>query len=203
MSDQNGSPQSQQNGDKSATGNAEQQQQGRPEEQNNRQTLGQTLMQALKSMMSSSASQQSNSRDNQQAQQNAQGAPQQGNSHQTGSGESDKKTDAQGNSDDHQKASQNSSNGAGSQEGLKNKRTGVDTHSVNVVSDRVALEATGLKEQTRMRALPDTGTAQLAVRDISPEAVAVINGAEQENIPARYRLYVQHYFEHAENNGQR
>ena len=26
--------------------------------------------------------------------------------------------------------------------------------------------------------------------------------AEQENIPARYRLYVQHYFEHADNNVQ-
>ena len=64
--------------------------------------------------------------------------------------------------------------------------------------DRVALEASGLKEQIRMRALPETGTAQLPTRDVSSSAAAVINGAEQENIPARYRLYVQHYFEHAE-----
>jgi len=28
--------------------------------------------------------------------------------------------------------------------------------------------------------------------------VAAIKGAEQENIPVRYRLYVQRYFEHAD-----
>jgi hypothetical protein len=32
--------------------------------------------------------------------------------------------------------------------------------------------------------------------------LAVVNGAEQENIPARYRLYVQRYFEHTENAQQ-
>jgi hypothetical protein len=50
---------------------------------------------------------------------------------------------------------------------------------------------------------PETGTAELPVRDVSPQAVAVINGAEQENIPARYRPYVQHYFEHEDNHGRR
>ena len=49
-----------------------------------------------------------------------------------------------------------------------------------------------------MRVDTETGTAQLALRDASPQAEAVINGAEQENIPARYRLYVQRYFEHAD-----
>ena len=43
----------------------------------------------------------------------------------------------------------------------------------------------------------ETGSAQLGVRDISPQQDAVINGAEQENIPARYRFYVQRYFEHS------
>jgi hypothetical protein len=48
-----------------------------------------------------------------------------------------------------------------------------------------------------MKVATETGTAQLGVRDISPQQDAVINGAEQENIPARYRFYVQRYFEHS------
>jgi len=40
------------------------------------------------------------------------------------------------------------------------------------------------------------------VRDLSPQQDAVTNGAEQENIPARYRFYVQRYFEHADNGKQ-
>jgi hypothetical protein len=74
-----------------------------------------------------------------------------------------------------------------------------ETHPVNAIPDRVALEASGFKEQTRMKVATETGTAQLAVRDLSPKQDAVTNGAEQENIPARYRFYVQRYFEHADN----
>ena len=77
-----------------------------------------------------------------------------------------------------------------------------ETHPVNAIPDRVALEASGIKEQTRMRASPETGTAQMATHDVSSQTLSVINGAEQENIPARYRFFVQRYFEHTE-NGQR
>jgi hypothetical protein len=31
---------------------------------------------------------------------------------------------------------------------------------------------------------------------VSPQPVAAVKGAEQENIPLRYRLYVKRYFEH-------
>jgi hypothetical protein len=78
-------------------------------------------------------------------------------------------------------------------------RKELDSHPVNAVPDRVALESSGFKDQTRMRVDTETGAAQLALRDSSSQSEAVINGAEQENIPARYRLYVQRYFEHAEN----
>jgi len=44
----------------------------------------------------------------------------------------------------------------------------------------------------------ETGTAQLALRDVQAQGGTVISGAEQENIPPRYRLYVQRYFEHAD-----
>jgi hypothetical protein len=70
---------------------------------------------------------------------------------------------------------------------------------VKAVPDRVALAPSGFKDPTRVRNNTETGTAGLAVGNAAPQAVAVINGAEQEDIPARYRLYVQHYFEHPDN----
>lgn len=162
-----------------------------------RQSLGQSIMQALKNMMSNSPNQTSNNRASRQ--QNGQGTPQSGNSQQPGDTESDKRGDSRGNSDAKQKATQTASEGAGSQEGSKELRKDQQATPINAVPDRVALEASGFKEQTRMKVPTETGTAQLAVRDLSPRQDAVTNGAEQENIPARYRFYVQRYFDHADN----
>jgi hypothetical protein len=174
------------------------QQQSEQQGPEGRQSLGQSLMQALKNMMSNSPNQQSNNRANQQPP-NGQGTPQSGNSQQPGATESDKRGESRGNSDAKQKATQTASEGAGSQQGTKELRRDQETHPVNAVPDRVALEASGFKEQTRMKVATETGTAQLAVRDLTPKQDAVTNGAEQENIPARYRFYVQRYFEHADN----
>jgi hypothetical protein len=194
--DSNSQSQEGKSGSESADGKSQQQseQQG-PE---GRQSLGQSLMQALKNMMSNSPNQQANSRAAQQPP-NGQGTPQSGNSHQPGTTESDKRGESRGNSDAKQKATQTASEGAGSQQGTKELRKDQEMHPINAVPDRVALEASGFKEQTRMKVATETGTAQLPVRDVSPQQDAVINGAEQENIPARYRLYVQRYFEHADN----
>jgi hypothetical protein len=174
------------------------QQQSEQQGPEGRQSLGQSLMQALKNMMSNSPNQQSNNRASQQPP-NGQGTPQSGNSQQPGATESDKRGESRGSSDAKQKASQTASEGAGSQQGSKELRKDQETHPVNAVPDRVALESSGFKEQTRMKVATETGTAQLAERDVSPQQDAVINGAEQENIPARYRFYVQRYFEHADN----
>lgn len=162
-----------------------------------RQSLGQSLMQALKNMMSNSPNQQSSNRPQQQPP-NSQGAPQSGNSQQPGANESDRRGDSRGNSDAKQKATQTASEGAGSQQGSKELQKGQEMHQVNAVPDRVALEASGFKEQTRMKVATETGTAQLANSGASPRQDAVTNGAEQENIPARYRFYVQRYFQHAD-----
>jgi len=178
-----------------------QQQSETPNSENSRQSLSKSLMQALKNMLSNSQSQEGNNQANQK-QPNSQGMPQSGNSRQPGSGEADKKGDSRGASDAQQKATQNSSSGAGSQQGSKELKKNQRALSVNAVPDRVALESNGFKEQTRMRMDSGAGVARLPVRDVSPQAVAVTNGAEQENIPARYRWYVQHYFEHPE-NGQK
>ena len=161
-----------------------------------RQSLGQSLLQALKNMVS--PNQQASSRANQQLA-SAQGTPQSGSSHQPGSAESDKKGDSRGSSDAKQKASQSAGEGAGSQMGNKELRKDQEMRPVNAVPDRVALEASGFKDQMRMKIAADPGAAQLAERGGAPPAEAAINGAEQENIPARYRFYVQRYFEHADN----
>ncbi len=188
---------------KNANENADGKSQEQSEQQGpeGRQSLGQSLMQALKNMMSNSPNQQSSNRQNQQPP-NGQGTPQSGNSQQPGATESDKRGESRGNSDAKQKATQTASEGAGSQQGTKELRKDQETHPVNAVPDRVALEASGFKEQTRMKVATETGTAQLAVRDQTPQQDAVVNGAEQENIPARYRFYVQRYFEHADNGKQ-
>jgi hypothetical protein len=164
-----------------------------------RQSVGQSLMQALKNMMSKSPNQQSNNNRPNQQPPNSQGSPQSGNSNQPGATESDKRGDSKGNSDAKQKASQTASEGAGSQQGTKELRTDLESKPVNAVPDRVALESSGFKEQTRMKVATETGTAQLAEHDQAPQQDAVTNGSEQENIPARYRFYVQRYFEHADN----
>jgi len=194
---QDSNSQSQEGKSGSDSADSKSQQQSEQQGPEGRQSLGQSLMQALKNMMSNSPNQQSSNRAKQQPP-NGQGAPQSGNSQQPGATESDKRGESRGNSDAKQKATQTASEGAGSQQGTKELRKDQETHPVNAVPDRVALEASGFKEQTRMKVATETGTAQLAVRDLSPRQDAVINGAEQENIPARYRFYVQRYFEHAD-----
>lgn len=195
---QNSNSQSQEGKSGSESADSKSQQESEQQGPEGRQSLGQSLMQALKNMMSNSPNQQSNNRQNQQPP-NGQGTPQAGNSHQPGETESDKRGESRGTSDAKQKATQTASEGAGSQQGTKELSKDQETHPVNAVPDRVALEASGFKEQTRMKIPTETGTAQLAVRDVSPQQDAVTNGAEQENIPARYRFYVQRYFEHADN----
>jgi hypothetical protein len=198
MQEGSDSPQSQESKNSSEKNAKNSQESGSQGSQEYRESLSQSLMQALKNMMSNSPNP-PNKNQNQQPQPNSQGAPQSGNSHDPGTAENDKKGDSRGSSDAKQKATANTSNGAGSQQGTKETNRVLDSHPVTAVPDRVALESSGFKEQTRMRVDTETGTAQLALRDASPPAEAVINGAEQENIPARYRLYVQRYFEHADN----
>lgn len=187
-----------QNASSSAQKSAQQQQQESKEAEKS-QSLGQSLMQALKDMMSNPQKQDSNNQGNQPSQEsNAQGTPQSGNANSTNGNPNGQKGDSRGSSDAQTKPSDSASNGAGSQAGLKQKRVDFDSHQVTAVPDRVALETGTYKEQMRMRTETEAGTAQMAIHDASPQSEAVVNGAEQENIPARYRTYVQHYFEHTD-----
>jgi hypothetical protein len=65
-----------------------------------------------------------------------------------------------------------------------------------MVQDRVALDTTDFRTQSRERTSAGPGNAQVPLSNVSPQPVAAVKGAEQENIPLRYRLYVKRYFEH-------
>jgi hypothetical protein len=153
---------------------------------------------ANQSMKNPTPSQNQDNRPNEQ--QGGKNSPKQGNSQQAGASQNDRKNDSQGKSDAQQQPTKNAASGAGNQKGMKDIPANLTSHPVIPVPDRVALEANGFKEKKRSHIVTETGTAQLSVRDVSPQGEAVINGTEQENIPARYRLYVQRYFEHAGNN---
>jgi hypothetical protein len=197
MPQEDAGQQSQPENNDSERGNKDSQQ-----SENGNQSSNQSLLQSLKNMMSNSQGRPMNDRANQQPP-NGQEMPRSGDSHQAGATDGSKKGDSKGSSDGKQKASQTSSSGAGSQQGDKEMRKDQTALSVTGVPDRVALESNGFKEDTRVRIDAGTGTAKMAVRNVAPNSVAVIDGAEQENIPARYRLYVQHYFEHADSNAQK
>jgi hypothetical protein len=64
--------------------------------------------------------------------------------------------------------------------------------------DRVDLDATDFRQVGHLRTSAGPGTAFLPLRNAQPQPVAAVKGAEQENIPGRYRLYVQRYFERAD-----
>jgi hypothetical protein len=159
-------------------------------------SLAQSLMQALKNMMSGSSGQKMANQGSQTR--SSQGMPQSGDSDQSGKSDANQRQNSQaGRSNANQKATERNGSGAGNQPGSKEMRPN-PLLPVNAVPDRVPLQSSTMKDQMRMRNGTETGTAHLPTRSLSPQAVAVINGREQEDIPARYRLYVQRYFEHAD-----
>lgn len=68
----------------------------------------------------------------------------------------------------------------------------------NTLAQRVSLDSTDYRQQGHTRTSAAPGTAEVPLRDLQPQPVAAVKGEEQENIPMRYRLYVQRYFEHGE-----
>jgi hypothetical protein len=62
----------------------------------------------------------------------------------------------------------------------------------------VDIQANNYRQQGQMRTLAIPGEAQVPLRDVKPQPTAAVKGAEQENIPERYRIYVQRYFERSD-----
>jgi hypothetical protein len=155
----------------------------------NAPTLSDSLLQALKDMMKG---QQPPSQANQQSQQ---GPPRQADP--TQSQDNDQQRDSQDQQPDSQEKSAQNASGAGDQQPGTKERVKNTPLQVKAVPERVALESTVVKDQLKIRSTAGAGTSQIATSNVSPQTAAVANGAEQEDIPARYRSYVQKYFQHA------
>jgi hypothetical protein len=159
-----------------------------------------SVMQALKNLMKNMTGQPTSSDSNSQS--SAEGTSQQPGS---SSGQGEAKNDTPKDSSEQKELGSSSSSqkpggGAGNGSTPVPKQAGKQSLPTpkNLTPDRVNLVATDFRQQGRVRATSAPGTAQLPLRDIKPQPVAAIKGAEQENIPVRYRLYVQRYFEHSD-----
>jgi len=157
-------------------------------------------MQALKNMLSNSPNQQANNQANQK-QPNSPGMPQSGNSRQpvrenpirkrlTGLIRRGKESDT--------KQQQR----AGSQQGSKELKKDQASKSRNAVPDRVALGPTGSKSKPACEWILDGGRAASAVRDVSPQAVAVTNRSGAGKYSGTLPLVYSALFEHPE-SGQK
>jgi hypothetical protein len=164
------------------------------------QSLGQKLMQALKDMMGSMTGQDASQSPSQPSQE-TQGPSTPGQGGQ--SAESAAKGGQQGTlSNDPaknapEKSGQHSGAGNGTQP-LSAKQPGQDAaqqNSSNLVPERVQLDASDYRVQTRPREMVGPGNAEVPLTNASALGSATTNGAEQENIPLRYRQYVQRYFD--------
>lgn len=193
--------------------NANQQQPGSSQsasqnQQAGQQSLSHTLMQALKDMVSKATGQQSGQSQGQNSP-NAQQSP-----NQNASSNADSKSEAQkGSADANGNASKDSqqpgqatsdqtpqgddgTEQAGNTPGGNRlqKNAALDSKTS---PDKVDLNYSDPNGGARVRATAGPGTAQVPLTGASAAPVAAVNGAEQESIPQRYRMYVQHYFDHA------
>ena len=168
------------------------------------QSSGSSVMQALKNLMKNMTGQPNPSDSNGQS--SSAGSSQQPGS---SSGQGEAKNDSPKDGNEQKETGSSSSSqkpggGAGNGSTPVPKQAAKDTTSPpkNLPQDRVNLEANNFRQQGRVRTTSAAGTAQVPLRDIKPQPVAAIKGSEQENIPVRYRLYVQRYFEHTDKASQ-
>jgi len=162
-------------------------------------SLGQKLMDALKDFMQNASGEESAQSENQNNAQ-AQGAPT------PSAGQGDKTPDQNGQagsqSNGNQKSnpqtsSQHSGAGNGTQPQSDKPAEQAATPKASLVTERVPLDASDYRLQTHARAMAGPGTAQVKTQNLSATGHATTNGAEQEDIPLKYRQYVQKYFDHA------
>jgi hypothetical protein len=161
---------------------------------------GNSVMQALKNLMKNMAGDQAGSQGQAGGQPSSSGSSQQaGNS----AGQGAKSDDAKDTTDQKSSGSTSDSQKPGS--GAGNGSTPLPSQSKpapaiagNLVPDRVDIQANNYRQQGQIRTLAIPGDAQVPLRDVKPQPTAAVKGAEQENIPERYRLYVQRYFERSD-----
>jgi len=163
---------------------------------------GNSVMQALKNLMKNMAGDQAGSQGQAGGQPSSSGSSQQaGNS----AGQGAKSDDAKDSTDQKSSGSTSDSQKPGSGAGngstpLPSQGKPAPAIAGNLVPDRVDIQANNYRQQGQMRTLAIPGDAQVPLRDVKPQPTAAVKGAEQENIPERYRLYVQRYFERTDSD---
>ena len=162
-------------------------------------------MQAVKNLLNSARGQQSGNPPQQTAQNGQpssnQGSQQNGsqgnqNSQQNPSDQQGQESSSRSSSNSQMDGNQKSSTGIGTEPGSQEMRPNPPLAS-KTSADRVPLQSTDFSGQARVRTSVGPGSAQVPLTDEAAGSLATTNGAEQENIPQRYRMYVQKYFEHA------
>jgi len=91
----------------------------------------------------------------------------------------------------------NAPNGKDSGISQMSKNPTLETHPT---ADIVSLAATKFRGQASVLTTAQAGTALVPLRDASAPPTATTDGAEQRDVPLRYRSYLQQYFNHPDPN---
>jgi hypothetical protein len=160
------------------------------------QSIAQSFMQALKDMVTGPPEQDASSSAEPEPSPQRQNSPQPKTDSQDGAGNNLDQSGTQSSRDSQPTGSQPIAS-AGGPPPVPKDPIKSSPLVVTPVVERVRLETKKFKDQKRMPIEPETGSSDLASGSVLMQRTATINGAEQENIPERYRSYVQRYFEHA------
>jgi len=174
-------------------------QQGRsPDTDNSQQSLSQTLVAALKDMFSDDAARPESITPKQESDEKALDA---------GPSEATQSPDApQGNGnpeseqpDPAEQYLESKGGTAGQMVGAKKMQKTAPLPGISK-PNRVDIDSSGSVGAGHARAKVAPSTAQVPLTDASPVSTVAINGAEQEDLPARYRVYIQRYFDRAKSS---
>jgi len=173
---------------------------------NQNQSLTRTMMQALKNLLASAMGAPKAQSRGQSGQNAAQGSPQQSPPMQGNSGNqspqpgkgNERGSDAASNapSGAMQPGGQKAGMGIGQQPGSEEGAPS-EPLPASLKPDRVALDTQQFSGEAQVRARVGQGRVSSPARNVGGPSTAAVNGAEQENVPLRYRLYVQRYFDQA------
>lgn len=199
------------NGGNSGQSAQQQQNSGGESGANQNQSLARTVMQALKNLLSSATGSQGAPSRGQMSQEAPQAAPQ--SSPQAGNPGNNSPQPSQAGKQDSESAARSASGPQPPQPGQKSgtgigQQPGTDQARQNeplpssMAPDTVPLEAQQFVGEAQVRARVGDGTVATVARNVAPPAAASGIGTEQENVPARYRFYMQRYFDHAAKGGK-
>lgn len=182
--------------------------QGSPTGGSQRPSLAQSVVQAIKNLLNSATGAQSAASRGQESQGESQLQAAAQPSSQPGHAKGERSGQA---GQDSSQASARDGSGEQQQPGQKSN-AGIGTHPGSdrmarnqplpgrLIPERVPLDAQRFYGEAQVRARAGDATVSTEARDVAPNTFASMSGAERENIPLRYRVYVRRYFERAGKN---